>query len=186
MKASKIPMLMDEHALRDRCNKARYDILRRAKPRYWKTGKKAGLVRVPGIEKLSFTSEDLWHQAISQVGAGAMKCPYCVEIGRPASIITLANYVWDHKVPVARGGTHTLDNLFAVCEDCNRLKGSMSYEFFIALMSEVERWDNAQDRSYLYSCLRTHGVTNKIRFAPKKQAQPVVEEPTLYVEDEPW
>ena len=183
MKRPQFPILMNEQALRDRCTKARYDILRRAKPRYWKTGKRKGLVRVPGIDKLPFTSDDLWQRAIAQVGTGATKCPYCVAIGRPAFIITLANYVWDHKVPVARGGTHTLDNLFAVCEDCNRLKGSMSYRFFIVLMHWIEIWENPLDRSYVQSCLRTHGVTNKIRFAPKNPVQPVVEAPSLYEEE---
>jgi hypothetical protein len=165
---------MDEAALKSRCNKARYDILRRAKPRLWKSGARKGTVRTLGITELSFTSAQLWERALYQVGTGAMPCPYCVSTGRPANIITLANYVWDHKVPVTHGGTHDLDNLFCVCEDCNRLKGSMSYDFFVALISEIEKWDDPRDRTYLYACLRTHGKVIKGFGKPpgKKEAAP--------------
>lgn len=167
-------MLMDESALRERCNKARYDILRRAKPVLWKSGKRQGKVKRPGITELSFSSKDLWNRALLQVGTGATRCPYCVEIGRPANIITLANYVWDHKVPIANSGTHTLDNLFAVCEECNRLKGDLSYDFFIAVMRAVEQWDDPRDRSLFHSCLKTHGVTRAMRFDFKKKSPPEV------------
>jgi 5-methylcytosine-specific restriction endonuclease McrA len=168
---------MDEKALRERCRKAHYDILRRAKPVLWKSGARQGKLRRPGIERLSFTVEQLWQHALKQVGTGAIQCPYCVTMGRPANIITLANYQWDHKVPASRGGSHDLDNLFAVCEDCNRTKGHLTYEFFIALMSEVERWPDHQDRVNFHMCLRTHGVTQRLRFAPKKKAE--AEQPQL-------
>lgn len=165
-------MLMDEKALRARCSKARYDILRRAKPKMWKTGRLAGRIRVHGITELPFSTDDLWQRALAQVGPGAIACPYCEAIGRLPQIITLANYVWDHKVPVAHGGEHVLENLFAVCADCNTVKGNLSYEFFIALMREVEKWPNQLDRKNIVACLRTHGVTQRIRFAPKKVAPP--------------
>lgn len=150
-------MLMDETALKARCNKARYDILRRAKSKLWKSGKRKGMVRKEGITELTFTSAQLWERALQQVGPGAIACPYCTAVGRPAFIITLANYVWDHKVPVTHGGQPVLENLFAVCPDCNKCKGSMSYTFFIALMAAIEKWEDAKDRSYLHACLRTHG-----------------------------
>lgn len=166
-----VTLLMDEAALRARCTKARYDILRRAKTRYWKSGKRKGKVRLLGINELDFTSADLWQRALAQVGAGAIRCPYCVAIGRPPNIITLANYVWDHKVPVTHGGSHTLDNLFAICDDCNRCKGSMTYEFFIVLMRAVENWRDQKDRSYLHACLRTHGKVVKGFGGGKKSAE---------------
>lgn len=168
-------MLMDEATLKARCNKARYDILRRAKSKLWKSGKRKGLVRKAGITELTFTSAQLWQRALSQVGPSAIPCPYCLEIGRPAFIITLANYVWDHKVPVTQGGQPVLGNLFAVCEDCNKLKGSMSYAFFIALMSAIEKWEEPKDRSYLHACLRTHGkVINGFRGNKKEVSAPEV------------
>jgi 5-methylcytosine-specific restriction endonuclease McrA len=167
-------MLMDEAALRERCNKARYDILRRAKPVLWKSGKRQGKVKRPGITKLEFTSQDLWQHALRQVGSGARQCPYCLAIGRPAFLITLANYVWDHKIPLAAGGTSTLDNLLAVCEDCNRLKGDLSYDFFVAVMAAVEKWDDPRDRSIFHNCLRTHGRIQRMRFEVKKKPEEVV------------
>jgi 5-methylcytosine-specific restriction endonuclease McrA len=165
---------MDEKALRERCSTARKHIFQRAKPVKWKSGKREGKIKRPGIDRLTFSTEDLWQHALRQVGPGVKQCPYCQEIGRPAHLITLANYVWDHKVPVARGGTHTLDNLFAVCEDCNRCKGNLTYEFFIALMAAVDKWPDRGDRSSFHSCLRTHGISQRLRgfHKPKPEAQP--------------
>lgn len=174
-------MLMDERALKERCSKARYDILRRAKPVKWKSGKREGKVKRPGIDRLSFSTEELWQHALRQVGDGVKQCPYCVEIGRPAHLITLANYQWDHKIPAARGGTHTLDNLFAVCEDCNRCKGHLTYEFFIAIMAAVEKWPDPGDRSSFHACLRTHGISQRLRGfhgKPKPEVPPPPPLPT--------
>jgi 5-methylcytosine-specific restriction endonuclease McrA len=166
-------LLMNEQALRDRCSKARYNILQRAKPRLFKSGPRKGQVRVPGIKALPYNSEQLWLRALAQVGTGAIRCPYCVAIGRPANLIDLSNYVWDHRVPITHGGSHDISNLFCVCEDCNRLKGSMSYDFFVALLSEVEKWDDPRDRSYLHACLRTHGkVIKGFGTGRKKEEQP--------------
>jgi 5-methylcytosine-specific restriction endonuclease McrA len=167
-------MLLDESALKERCSKARYSILQRAKPVKWKSGKREGKIKRPGIDKLSFSTEDLWQHALRQVGPGVKQCPYCVEIGRPANLITLANYQWDHKIPVARGGTPTFDNLFAVCEDCNRCKGDLTFEFFVAVMAAVEKWPDARDRKLFFSCLRSHGVSKRLRgfYAPKPDAPP--------------
>jgi 5-methylcytosine-specific restriction endonuclease McrA len=175
-------LLMDEKALRERCSTARKNIFQRAKPVKWKSGKREGKIKRPGIDRLPFSTEDLWQHALRQVGTGVKQCPYCVEIGRPANLITLANYQWDHKVPAARGGTHTLDNLFAVCEDCNRLKGNLSYEFFIAIMAAVEKWDDPKDRSIFHACLRTHGISQRLRgFHGKKPEAKPPELPTTGV-----
>lgn len=171
-----IPMLMNEQALRDRCSKARYNILQRAKPKLFKSGARKGNVRVPGIKALPYDSEQLWQRALEQVGTGAIRCPYCVAIGRPANLIDLSNYVWEHKVPLTHGGSHDIGNLFCVCEDCNRLKGSMTYGFFVALLSATEKWTDARDRSYLHACLRTHGKSVKSfgRGKPKPNTTPDV------------
>jgi len=37
----------------------------------------------------------------------------------------------DHKIPLARGGTNDLDNLQALCEDCNMGKGATVFEQLI-------------------------------------------------------
>lgn len=44
-------------------------------------------------------------------------CNYC------RAILTVENMTVDHYNPLARGGTHELDNLVAACEPCNVSKG---------------------------------------------------------------
>jgi 5-methylcytosine-specific restriction endonuclease McrA len=43
----------------------------------------------------------------------------------------------DHKVPKARGGKNTIDNLVACCRWCNCAKGDMPYALFVVLLEEV-------------------------------------------------
>jgi len=58
------------------------------------------------------------------------QCVYCLR--------TIAEHdirlTRDHKVPLARGGTDDDDNIVAACFDCNRRKGTKSYEQFMAIM----------------------------------------------------
>ena len=43
--------------------------------------------------------------------------PFCAYCGAPAGTV-------DHVVPLARGGTNSLDNLVACCAECNASKGA--------------------------------------------------------------
>jgi 5-methylcytosine-specific restriction endonuclease McrA len=169
-------MLYDEKALRKRCNKQYDDMKKRARPRLWRTGKLAGRVRRPGLEQLPFTKDQLWRLALEQVGTGVLRCPYCVEIGRGATLLDLSNFVWDHFEPEGRIGiaAHTLANLRAVCPDCNNLKGKLSYDFFVGLMAAIDRWEDPADRANIHKCLRSHGVTMRLRFPgkPKEASAP--------------
>lgn len=165
--------LFDKRELRKRIDKVYSAMKSRAKPKLWVRdgrGHRAGQVRVPGLLKLPFTSQELWDWTVEWVGPGAIRCPYCEEIGRNAFLITLENCTYDHKVPLARGGTWELHNLIPVCEDCNRAKGSMSYEFFIKLIRQIEQVADLQDRAYLYKCLRTHGVAIRFQSGKHKTA----------------
>jgi 5-methylcytosine-specific restriction endonuclease McrA len=47
-------------------------------------------------------------------------CPYCCEE------MTTDSVTIDHIVPISKGGTHTADNLAAVCGSCNQAKHAMS------------------------------------------------------------
>lgn len=181
-------MLMDEKALQERIFAVYRTMKASAKPKLFKRGRKQGQVRIPGLNELPFTRIQLWRHALSQVGESAMRCPYCVAIGRPANIITLANCVFDHKVPKVYAGAElslreiwSLANIFAVCADCNVLKGKLSYRFFIALMSEIELWDDPRDRDSIYACLRTHGVTLQRYRTDRKNAAPPEELPATGV-----
>lgn len=54
------------------------------------------------------------------------KCLYCgVEVKRGI------NLHLDHKVPLCRGGKHTIDNLNPACQECNLRKGTKTVEEFM-------------------------------------------------------
>jgi hypothetical protein len=170
-------MLMDQKALRKRINAVYSRMQQRARPRYWKRGRNAGKLRVPGLEVLSFTADDLWAKAVEMIGpSGVTQCYYCRAIGRPAFPIDLANIVFDHYEPLSRGGSWDLDNIRGCCEVCNREKGEFSFGFFVAISQLAEKAD-PKDRTYLGACLRTHGIAHQ-GFRDKRKA---AEEPSVPV-----
>lgn len=165
-------MLLNEEAIRERIYAVYRAMTAKAKPRYFKSGKRQGTLSRQGLEKLPFTKEQLFRLALEQIGTGAILCPYCVAIGRNAFPITLESCVFDHKEPLAVLGLvgWTLSNLVCICSDCNNIKGSMSYECFIALMKELEEMPpTSHDRMYLLRCLRTHGVAQQFQRGPAKK-----------------
>lgn len=163
------PTLFDEKALRKRLDVVYGQMRQRAKPRVWKTGKRAGSVRVSGIIGLPFSRDQFWAHALRLIGPSGVFCPYCAAYGnRKPHFITLADCVFDHKIPFTHGGNWDIHNLVPVCSDCNHLKGHLSYEFFVGLMTAIERWDDSRDRAAIHKCMRTHGVTMRLRFLGKK------------------
>ena len=47
----------------------------------------------------------------------------------------------DHNVPLIRGGSHTLDNLVPLCQDCNLAKGwSCPYRFYADRFPALRPW----------------------------------------------
>jgi 5-methylcytosine-specific restriction endonuclease McrA len=170
-----VPLLMDAKALRQRIDKVYSAMQTRAKPKLFKAGKRKGEIRVKGIDTLPFTKQQLWEHILRQLGPGVVACPYCVEIGRAPSLISLATCVLDHVVPITHGGTWLLDNLRCVCADCNNEKGKLSYAFFIGIMAAAEKWTAGgdattakRDRAAFHACLRTHGVSMRMKFGLKK------------------
>lgn len=63
------------------------------------------------------TNESLAEWMVSQKG---IPCPYC---GDPTKEI-------DHKLPLSKGGEHSIENLEMLCLDCNRSKHDMTDEEF--------------------------------------------------------
>lgn len=56
------------------------------------------------------------------------KCVYCnIDVERGV------NLHLDHKIPLIRGGTHTIDNLAPSCNVCNLKKATKTYEEFIKI-----------------------------------------------------
>lgn len=54
-------------------------------------------------------------------------CQYCGRKG----------YSIDHMIPVSSGGTNDLSNLTLSCQECNKLKGDMPYEWFVEFNLQV-------------------------------------------------
>lgn len=183
-----IPTLFDEKELKRRIYKVYSGMKHSAKPKLFKAGPRQKQIRVPGLTELPFTPEQLWRHALIQVGPGAMRCQYCEAIGKPANVISLATCVFDHKVPKAHAGREltlvevwSLPNIFAVCQDCNTLKGDSTYAFFIGHEAALESWKDPRDRSYIRRCLRTHGKVMQGRrdFNKNKPAPPANEYGTM-------
>lgn len=55
--------------------------------------------------------------------ASSKHCHYCNS--------EIEDFEIDHKVPVSKGGKHTIDNLVISCKDCNRKKSNMDYNVFL-------------------------------------------------------
>ena len=54
-------------------------------------------------------------------------CPYC------GGSISVANFSIDHVTPITRGGTFHLTNIVVADLRCNKIKGQMTPEEFVAL-----------------------------------------------------
>lgn len=110
----------------DRCDRLFDNMRNRFKARYWKSGKRKGMMKSPGRE-LPFDRYAIREFMNLQVGFLAIPCPYC---GRAMDILSLT---LDHIVPVSRGGSLGFDNLEPACDSCNRQKGELTKEEFVAL-----------------------------------------------------
>jgi 5-methylcytosine-specific restriction endonuclease McrA len=76
-----------------------------------------------------------WRMALS---AGTQFCVYCGESDS-------RRLQYDHIMPLARGGAHTLDNLQLACSLCNTRKGKLTNDEFLAVlgreaMKRFEAW----------------------------------------------
>jgi 5-methylcytosine-specific restriction endonuclease McrA len=66
----------------------------------------------------------LLRQAV--IARDGLVCVYC-EAALHQNAVHL-----DHKVPISRGGKHTVSNLCVSCAPCNHAKGTMTPEEFLA------------------------------------------------------
>lgn len=63
-------------------------------------------------------------------------CYYC---NKP---LTKQDIVFDHKIPLSKGGSHTIDNICICCSDCNNLKGIRTdTEFYTFLQDYIQRFE---------------------------------------------
>lgn len=61
----------------------------------------------------------------------------CSLTGRPLDWNNPSDYQYDHKVPIARGGDNTINNLQILCTEANQAKGHLTDEEFIELCKEI-------------------------------------------------
>lgn len=71
---------------------------------------------------------------------GCIVCTYCKK--------ELFVFCFEHKTPLSRGGTNTIDNLAISCVDCNQSKHNLTYDEFQSKMNNVtifEQVDTGND-----------------------------------------
>ena len=86
-------------------------------------------------------------------------CRYCGEA------ITVDNFSLDHSLPLARGGSTSLDNIRVICVKDNHAKGSLTHFEFFVLMDLLKTFDRTGQNDIL-SRLRLGGAA-KARFGKK-------------------
>jgi 5-methylcytosine-specific restriction endonuclease McrA len=115
----------------DATSRKRNDMAKRLKPKYWRSGKRAGKLRRAG-QSLPFSLEEFRAWCMKTMGFNTIRCHYCPRA------IDILHFEPDHYIPLEGGGSPGLENLVAACEDCNRLKGTMLPADFIKLMRFLE------------------------------------------------
>lgn len=89
-----------------------------------------------------------WLDAQRVIGVGGVlqpffRCAYC-RVLVPEMQITA-----DHDLPVALGGTATIENLKLCCERCNRVKGTLSGSGFLKLLEFLKLNLTIEDQGYM-------------------------------------
>lgn len=136
-----------------------------AAARYWKNGKRKGLVRVPARE-IEYTKVDLLRWLWQNVGLNAIPCQY--NCGTPIDILSLT---LDHAIPKEAGGRFAIDNMRICCVKCNQRKGEMTAEGFKAVLAfrlQLSTYD--QDVLLNRLAAAHHGARQ--RFHRPKSAKP--------------
>lgn len=113
-------------------------------------------------QQVPFTLEQFRQKVLADLGGetGATKCPYC------GSFINADTFVTDHATPVGRGGGLGLDNLVLCCDDCNRIKGKLTLNEYLALRKGLETFAE-KARADVYHRLKSGAGFTRMRFIEK-------------------
>jgi len=118
----------------------------RARPEY--TQAKGHNQRIKERYPETWAKSTLTNESLAEwiTTAKLLSCPYCAD---PVKEI-------DHKIPLSKGGEHSVDNLQMLCLDCNRSKHDMTDEEFKAVKA-TEPKKIKYGRKYEYSELKDNG-----------------------------
>lgn len=128
--------------LRSECKKCQSRInqglrkvaLRENESSFWKvraTSINSPLSRRKGkAVQIILDSSKITPQQLQSLYQESPHCHYCfVRLERN-------DIVFDHKIPLSKNGTHSIDNLCIACCDCNRLKHDRTEDEFINFLQE--------------------------------------------------
>ena len=79
-------------------------------------------------------------------------CKYCGER------IDVNNMGLDHKIPVNRGGSKSLDNLHIVCKRCNTRKGILTHSEYFDLQDFMQLKLPEEAQKYVYRKLSSRDM----------------------------
>jgi 5-methylcytosine-specific restriction endonuclease McrA len=85
-----------------------------------------------------YTKETLTIAKAKDIIAHPPQCPYC------HAIIDWQKLSIDHVQPTSRGGENTPSNLVYSCNECNRTKGDLTGDEYIALLAFLDQWPMAK------------------------------------------
>ena len=134
-----------------------------------KRNKRGRIIRIG--RELPFERDQFQNWVSMKLGGpgGAVQCRYC------RKWLTALDIGFDHVEPVSQGGSLDLGNLDACCDQCNRLKGNLTYATFMWLMDAMLKAGlpgqmTVADRKNLESRLKTGGMQYRGKFVKEKPA----------------
>ena len=101
-----------------------YSVYRHMEKRSYEVVQKAMQV------SLDFTLEEF--RAMVELKLGFGLCDYCRQK------ITVKTFSLDHKVPISRGGSFGKENVQIICASCNKSKGGMTHNEYLALLKSLD------------------------------------------------
>jgi 5-methylcytosine-specific restriction endonuclease McrA len=127
-----------------------------------KSAGKGVKLEIPASEVLPYSFEEFFNWVWKKYGIAAHQCPWC---NAPIDFLSLQV---DHKIPIEKGGSLSLDNLEGICKPCNELKGPQLPEEYAQLLTFLGSLSTPH-RAYLEQRIRAGAVANRMRFFPHQK-----------------